>query len=164
MLESRGPPLSLPPPTPSPRRRVPRRAWLYPLLLVLGACWVGSLRRDPQDDLDALVARLHTCDRDARFQPLSGGAVGVLGARGWTLTLYVGDTSRYAPATFLYLTRIDSVLQGELLADGPADGGGFRQQDLQGAALAEYLARADLDLTALDHVVSTRWGAPEAGK
>lgn len=140
-----------------PRRAsVPLRAWAFPLLLVAASCALAALERDPQDDVDGLVALAARDTRGRSFYHHEKAALGVLGDRGWTLTLYVGDTRRFAPAVYLVLTRVDGHLRGELILDEVRPTGRIDQVELGPQALEAYLARATLDLRGLDQVVAAR--------
>jgi hypothetical protein len=112
------------------------------------------------------VGRMHVEEPRSVFLREGGASIGVFPGRGWTLTVFVGDTARYEPASFLVIKRLDGALVGELLAPPPGEGEAthFRQLDLNGAALAAYLGRAQLDLAALDDVFAARWNPPGAGK
>ncbi len=137
------------------------RTWVYPFLLMGASCTLAALERDPQDDVNGLTAVVDAGGSRGFFRH-ERAALGVFPRRGWTLTLYVGDTRRFAPGTFLVLTRVDGHLTGELILDG-VDGtpGPLEQIALTGGGLDTYLARAALDLRGLDRAVSARFGAPE---
>jgi hypothetical protein len=125
------------------------------------SCTLAALERDPQDDVNGLAAAVDGGGTRGLFRH-ERAALGVFPRRGWTLTLYVGDTRRFAPGTFLVLTRVDGHLTGELILDH-VDGraGTLEQVALTSGALDTYLARAALDLRGLDRAVSARFAAPD---
>ena len=137
------------------------RTWVYPFLLMGASCTLAALERDPQDDVDGLVAVVDDGGAGGFFRH-ERAALGVFPGRGWTLTLYVGDTRRFAPGTYVVLTRVDGHLRGELILDA-VDGtsGPLEQTALTGVGLDTYLTRAGLDLRDLDRAVSARFGAPD---
>lgn len=145
----------------SPRSSSSRlRTWLYPLLLMGASCTLAALERDPQDDLDRVVALVDDGGGQGSFFRHERAVVGVFPRRGWTLTLYVGDTRRYAPGTYVVLSRIDGRLTGELILDEVREFGPLEQVTLDAAGLDAYLARSALDLRGLDGAVRARFGAP----
>jgi hypothetical protein len=147
---------------PLARRRALRRAVLYgALLLALGGV-AAYFHHSPQRDLDGLVATITAVDGERRFFRHEAAVIGFHAHRGWTLTLYVGDTSRFAPADFLVLRRLDGVLDGELLTNGDAAQQSMRAVRLEGASLDAYLATCGLDLSGLDALHQRRLAA--AGK
>lgn len=123
--------------------------WLYPVLVLAASCSLAAAQRDPQDDLDDLVVDLRRTERPG-FRRAGGANIGLFPGRGWTLTMYVGDTRRYGPGAFLVLTKLDGRLTGELLGEPGDDPGALSQVALSGAALEVYLRRSGLDLSGLD--------------
>lgn len=130
--------------------------WVYPLLILAASCSLAAAQRDPQDDVDDLVATMRDTERQL-FYRAGGANVGLFPGRGWTLTVYVGDTRRYGPGTFLVLTRLDGRLAGELLTDSRGGSGVMEQAALSGTTLDVYLRRAGLDLAGLDAAFVARF-------
>lgn len=130
--------------------------WIYPLLILAGSCSLAAAQRDPQDDVDDLVVTMRESERRL-FYRAGGANVGLFPGRGWTLTVYVGDTRRYGPGTFLVLTRLDGRLAGELLTDPRGESGVMGQAALSGTTLDVYLRRAGLDVSGLDAAVVARF-------
>lgn len=128
--------------------------WIYPLLVLAASCSLAAAQRDPQDDLDDLVIAVRASERG--FYREGGANIGVFTGRGWTLTMYVGDTRRYGPGTFLVLTKLDGQLGGELLTMPAADSGAILGQALAGPDLDLYLRRTGLDLTGLEAALQAR--------
>lgn len=145
-----------------PRASLSWRAWVYPFLLMGASCTLAALERDPQDDLDGLVSVVSASSSKRSFYRHERAAIGVFPGRGWTLTLYVGDTRRFAPGTYLVLTRIDGQLSGELILEEVRDFGPLEQMALPPGTLEPYLARAALDLRGLDQAAAARFGVPAA--
>jgi len=110
------------------------------------------------DEIAALVAA--DDGRQVVYQN-EGAFFSAFPERGYTLTLYVGSDERFAPAQFLVLSRVDGVGEGQLMIPNP---GGERSasETFRGAALDAYLARVELDLSALDEVAVTHYGVPPA--
>lgn len=149
------------PQRPRPRSAPPWwRVWVYPVVLLGASCTLAALERDPQDDLDGLVAVVERGAERGLFFRHERAALGVFPRRGWTLTLYVGDTRRFAPGTYLVLTRIDGRLSGELILEEVGEPGPLDQETLSPDRLDAYLARSALDLRGLDGVAAARFGAP----
>lgn len=125
--------------------------WVYPCLLLAASCGLAAAQRDPQDDVDdlALVVR---DSAPKGFYRAGGANVGVFPGQGWTLTVYVGDTRRYGPGSFLVLTKLEGRLAGELLTM-PTSAGALTAVSLDGASLDLYLRRSGLDLSGLDAAV-----------
>lgn len=143
----------------APSRRPARqtwRAWLYPLALLGASCTLAALEPDPQGDLDGLVAKVMADDGDANFFRHEQAVVGLFPGRGWTLTLFVGRTRRFAPAGYLVLTRIDGALRAELLSARFGRPGPIEEAALVAGPLEAYLARAALDLRGLDAAAAAR--------
>jgi hypothetical protein len=130
--------------------------WLYPLLILAGSCSLAAVHRDPQDDVDDLVLTIRDAERRL-FYRAGAANVGLFPGRGWTLTVYVGDTRRYGPGTFLVLTRLDGRLAGELLSEPYGESGAMGRAALSGTSLDVYLRRAGLDLSGLDAAVVARF-------
>lgn len=141
-----------------PRPRALQRVALYGALLLALAGGAAWLQPSPQRDLDRLVGVVSRAERGMFFHDGSA-AIGFHIDRGWTLTIYVGDVARFAPADFLVLRRLDGRLDGELLVHGRD---AMIATALQGAALDAYLERSGLDLTGLDALHQRRVAA--AGK
>jgi hypothetical protein len=129
--------------------------WVYPLLILAASCTLAATQRDPQDDVDDLATVVR--DSAQLFHRCDGANIGLFPGRGWTLTVYVGDTRRYGPGSFLVLTKVDGRLGGELMSM-PAASGPMTTVALTGTTLDVYLRRAGLDLTGLDAAFVARFG------
>lgn len=128
--------------------RVPRaRLACYLVILALGVTWGASRDPfDPTDDIDELLAKVHQSSGAKGLYRVGIATAGFYPGHGYSLTLYVGGSARFAPARFLIVSRIDGVRTGELMIRvGP---GGVRR--IQGAELDAYLRAARLDLAPLE--------------
>jgi len=125
---------------------------LYVLLLVAGfGLTFALLQREPQTDVDHLAQQVLDSPEPLAFYRYGGASLGLYGRRGYSLSLYVGDTSRFS-CRFLVLTRFDGQLHGELMRTQGREGVSM----LDGARLEAYLRRCQLDLSAIDRA-HTAW-------
>lgn len=124
-----------------------RRLPLYLLVILIGgpAAYYFSLR-NPQVEINRLAAKVESLEPRQVFYRYKGASVGLYPSRGYSLTVYVGDTGRFAPAQFLILSRIDGKAQGELMNTEGAAGVSL----LTGGRLEAYLKRCELDVTPIE--------------
>lgn len=139
-----------------PRRRDAWRPWLYPLILLTASGTLAALERDPQHEVDG-VAEVALQADDGLFFRHEAAALGMLPGHGWTLTVYVKDTRRFAPASFLVVTRLGERLRGELILDEVGPGGELCSEPLEGAGLDRYLNRSLLDLRSIERTFQARY-------
>ncbi|MCO5166060.1 MAG: hypothetical protein M9894_06795 [Planctomycetes bacterium] len=144
---------------PAPRPRVVWRTWLYPIVLLAASGSLAALERDPQHEVDA-VAQVAARAEEGLFFHHEAAALGMLPGHGWTLTVYVGDLRRFAPAKFLVVSKVDGRLRGEMILDGVTPGGALRTAALEGTALDRYLNHAMLDLREVDRAFKAGFAAP----
>lgn len=139
-------PLPAPPPEP-PTRSAWRRIPAYGALLVLGLLGTSAaLARDPQTEVDTLAELVIERPVGRVFYRYRGASLGLYGDHGYSLTVFVGRTERFAPAKFLIVSRLDGRLQAELLNHHGVAG----VARISGARLDAYLKRCRLDLSGIE--------------
>lgn len=118
------------------------------LLCSLSAAW--ALDPAPDQRLAGLMSRLATSGPDRLFVSGDKASLGLLGGRGYVLTLYVGNRRSYAPAEYLIVTRVDDRRFGELMPPPDPSGAITASIPLSPAELDRYLDRTGLVLDDLE--------------
>lgn len=101
-------------------------AWATVLLLAAGAVATSARSLDPNETVIELtrMALAEKGERGSspRLYTHGSGTLGLLGGRGWTLTLYVRDRPEFAGARFFVAARVGRRLEVELMRSAGVGG------------------------------------------